>query len=152
MAPRDRDWSSLAAGSKRRWVSVFGGPRSLPAADRARRAERAYQAGAHLPVEHTGHAAPPEVTWSGVATTEGVREITTRTRVEARRVGEYARDVRELLEGDLDLAAFARRWSRRKREAGGAELESNPNRVIVMFAASGPAPEPFYRRRLRRAA
>jgi hypothetical protein len=99
-----------------------------------------------------GHGPAPVVTWSEVPTTVGLREITTTSRVETRRVGQYSRDVRLLLDGDLDAADLRRRWSRRKRGAGGFELEADPDRVLVLRAEAGPPPEPFYSRRRRRAA
>lgn len=99
-----------------------------------------------------GHGPAPVVTWSAVPTTVGLRKITTTSRVETRRVGQYSRDVRLLLDGDLDAADFRRRWSRRKRGAGGFELEPDPDKVLVLRAEAGPPPEPFYRRRQRRAA
>ncbi len=149
---RERDWSRLASGTQRRWVSAFGGSRQLPPASRAQRAARAYQSGAHLPKERTGHEPPPVTTWSAVTTTEGVRPVTATTRREASRLGQYSEDVQRLLAGDLDPRDFKRRWSRRVRRAGGVELESDPAKVLAAMAAAGPAPEPYYRRHRRPAA
>jgi len=95
-----------------------------------------------------GHGAAPVVTWSEVPTTAGLAEISTLSRVETRRVAQYSRDVRLLLDGDLDPADFHRRWSRRKRDAGVFELEADPDKVLVLRAEAGPPPEPYYRRHL----
>jgi hypothetical protein len=95
-----------------------------------------------------GHAPAPEVVWSAVPTTLGVIDVFTTTRRESSRVGTYSRDVGLLLAGDLGSKDFRRKWSRRRRDVGpDVELESDPNRVIALMAAAGPAPEPFYRRR-----
>jgi hypothetical protein len=94
-----------------------------------------------------GHAAAPEVTWSEVPTTTGLREITTTNRRESSRVGLYSFHVRQLLDGDLDPNEFERKWRRRKRQAGGFELEWRADFVIALKAAAGPPPEPYYRRR-----
>jgi hypothetical protein len=146
-----RNWSMLSRGARRRWIGAFGGPRSLPPEQRERRARSAYEAGEQLPHEHTGHESASEVTWSGVATTTGVRELTTRTYAEGRRVGEHSRDVLSLQDALADeedwrerSSSFSRRWNRRNRSAGGFELEGDPERILVMTAAAGPPPQPFY--------
>jgi hypothetical protein len=149
---RTRRWEELAPGTKRRWVGAFGGPRSLSPAERARRAERFYGAGAHLPKEHTGHLPPPQTEWSAVATTEGIAQLQGRTRRESSRLGTYAHDTRELLTGGMTDKDFARKWRRRVRTVGDAELEADPRVVRALWTVSGPPPEPFYRRRLRQAA
>jgi hypothetical protein len=95
-----------------------------------------------------GHAPAPEVVWSAVPTTSGVIEVLTTTRRESSRVGAYSHDVGLLLDGDLDPNEFERKWRRRKRDIGpDVELEWRAEVVIALMAASGPAPEPFYRRR-----
>lgn len=152
--PTDRRWSRLAPGTRRRWVGAFGGPRSLPAAERRRRAELAYEAGAQLPAAHTGHAPQPAAHFSAVATTEGVIALTGASYNERRRLGQYAHDTRQLLgaeqaggEGYGQRArAFERRWGRRSRKVGDAELEWRADRVVAAWAVHGPASQPFYRR------
>jgi hypothetical protein len=95
-----------------------------------------------------GHAPAPEVVWSAVSTTAGVIEILTTTRRASSRVGAYSHDLGLLLDGDLDPHDFERKWRRRKRNIGpDVELEWRAEVVIVLMAAAGPAPEPFYRRR-----
>ena len=97
-----------------------------------------------------GHGAAPLVTWSEVPTTAGLVELTTRNRTETRRVAQFSRDVRLLLDGALEPAAFRRRWTRRVRIAGGFELEADPDVVLVLRAESGPPPDPYYRRHVAR--
>jgi hypothetical protein len=95
-----------------------------------------------------GHAPAPEVVWSAVPTTSRVIEILTTTRRESSRVGVYSHDVGLLLDGDLDSKDFERKWHRRRRDIGpDVELEWRAEAVILLMAAAGPAPEPFYRRR-----
>jgi hypothetical protein len=95
-----------------------------------------------------GHAPAPEVVWSAIPTTSGVIEVLTTTRRESSRVGAYSHDVGLLLDGDLDPKDFERKWRRRRRDIGpDVELEWRAEVVIVLMAAAGPAPEPFYRRR-----
>jgi hypothetical protein len=95
-----------------------------------------------------GHAPAPEVVWSAVPTTSGVIEVFTATRRESSRVGVYSHDVGLLLDGDLDPRDFERKWRRRKRDIGrDVELEWRADVVVVLMAAAGPAPQPFYRRR-----
>lgn len=94
-----------------------------------------------------GHAPAPEVAWSEVPTTDGLRDVTTRTRRDSSRVGLYSHDVGLLLDGDLDASDFEHKWRRRKRLAGGFELEWRASVVLAIKAAAGPPPEPFYRRR-----
>ncbi len=147
-----RDWSRLAPGTRRRWVGAFGGPRSLSPAERARRAERFYEAGAHLPKEHTGHVPAPTTTWSGISTTQGIQSVEATTRREASRLGTYSRDTRELLAGGMTDQEFAAKWRRRVRTVGDAELEADPRAVRALWTVSGPPAEPFYVRRQRRAA
>lgn len=149
MAPRNRDWDSLAAGTRRRWVGAFGGPRSLSPDARTRRAGAAYQSGASLPAAHTGHAAPYDAVFAGLATTSGLRDVIASTYNDRHRAAQYARDQRLLNENLLDPAAFRRRWSRRVRRVGDDELESDPARVLELMRRSGPPPDPFYRRRRR---
>ncbi len=147
MAPRNRRrWDDLAQGSKRRWIAAHGGPRSLPPAARARRAQRAYEAGVHLPEEHTGHQRAVR-TFQSVPTTSGTMPISTTSAVEARRLGEYSADLRDLLAGSLDPKDFRRRWSRRSRAVGNRELIADPAAAIATATESGPAPQPFYERR-----
>ncbi len=144
-----RDFGRLSAGAQRRWIAAVGGPRSLGHERRLERARQAYEAGEHLPAEHTGHQAAPIVTHAATPTTRGVRRVRATTRVEATRLGQYDRDVQRLLEGDLDPMDFGRRWRRRVRRVGGVELEADPNRVLALMAAAGALPQPFYVRRSR---
>ncbi len=147
----ERDWNRLAAGTKRRWVSAFGGPRSLGAERRAERARLAYEAGEHLPTAHTGHAGPYAVVFAELVTTTGVHEhVQVTDRVEGRRAGEYESDVGRLLGGHLEPAAFRARWRSRVRTVAGFEVEATPERVLAMKAEVGPPPEPFYVGPLRR--
>lgn len=141
----DRDWNRLAAGTRRRWVSAFGGPRSLGARRRAERARLAYEAGEHLPAAHTGHAGAYSVVFAELVTTTGVHEhVRITDRVEGRRAGEYEADVGRLLGGHLEAAAFRARWRHRVRTVAGFEVEADPDRVIAMKTEVGPSPEPFY--------
>lgn len=147
----DRHWSQLAPGTKRRWVSAFGGPRSLSAERRAARARLAYEAGEHLPAAHTGHAGPYAVVFAELVTTSGVHEhVRITDRVEGRRAGEYEADVGRLLGGHLEPSAFRARWRRRIRRVAGFEVEATPDRVLAMKTEIGPPPEPFYTGPLRR--
>ena len=153
-ASGDRSWEALAPGTRRRWVGAYGGPRSLPPAERARRAELLYQAGAQLPAAHTGHAPQPAAHFSAVATTEGVIALISVSYNERRRLGQYAHNTRELLaasraggeEYRQRARAFERRWKRRSRTVGDAELEWRADRVVAAWAIHGPASQPFYRR------
>ena len=142
----ERDFALLSRGARRRWIGQYGGPRSLGPERRAERARLAYERGAHLAPEHTGHAGPYEATFSALPTTSGVQEVTVRSLVEASRAGEYGADVGLLLDGELSPAQFRRRWRRRVRKLGDFELEATPDRVIAMVTEAGPPPEPFYRR------
>lgn len=151
MARPDRDWSGLAAGTKRRWVSAFGGPRNLGAERRGERARVAYEGGEQLPVERTGHAGPYAVVFAELVTTTGVHQhVRVTTRVEGRRAGEYQSDVGRLLGGHLEPVAFRARWRQRVRTVAGFEVESDPDRVLAMKTEVGPPPEPFYTGPLRR--
>ena len=151
MARPERDWNRLASGTRRRWVSAFGGPRSLGAERRSERARLAYEAGGHLPVEHTGHAGPYSAVFSELVTTTGVHQyVRVTSRVESRRAGEYESDVGRLLGGQMELAAFRTRWKNRVRTVAGFEVEADPKRVIAMKTEAGPPPEPFYTGPLRR--
>lgn len=151
-APRpDRDWGRLAPGTRRRWVSAFGGPRSLGAVRRAERARLAYESGEHLPVAHSGHAGAYSVVFSELVTTTGVQHhVRVTSRVEGRRAGEYEADVGRLLGGRMEPAAFRARWRHRVRTVAGFEVEATPSRVVAMKTEAGPPPEPFYTGPLRR--
>ena len=141
----DRSWSRLAAGTRRRWISAFGGPRSLAPERRAERARLAYEADEHLPTAHTGHAGPYAVVFAELVTTTGVHEhVRVTDRVEGRRAGEYEADVGRLLGGHLEPAAFRSRWTNRVRTVAGFEVEADPDRVIATKTEVGPPPEPFY--------
>lgn len=145
---RLRDWSSLAAGTRRRWVGAYGGPTSLGPAARRARAERAYESGAHLPREHTGHAPRTESVFNGVATTNGVETVVGLKFWEQRALGQYAHDTRALLRGEMTDQDFERRWSRRKLQIGpDVTLVADPRRVRAMWAQHGPVRQPFYERR-----
>lgn len=89
-----------------------------------------------------------EVTYDffAVPTTEGVADVTVTSSREARRVGQYLRDVRDLLEDRIDARAFGRKWRRRIRTAGDLELEPDAEAVIVMVFQAGPGPSERYRR------
>ena len=141
----DRDWSRLASGTRRRWISAFGGPRSLGAERRAERARLAFEAREHLPTAHSGHAGPYAVVFAELVTTSGVQSSVRITdRVEGRRAGEYESDVGRLLGGHLEPKAFRRRWRHRVRAVAGFEVDFTPERVIAMKAEVGPPPQPFY--------
>lgn len=150
-ASGDRSWAALAPGTRRRWIGAYGGPRSLPAAERARRAELAYQSGVHLPSEHTGHVERHRMRFR-VATTAGIVVIETANYRHKSRLGAFAHDSGLLL-GDLrdrngqplgamSEAAFRRRWGHRVRtvtdEASGRiyTLEKDPRRVRALWAAA----------------
>jgi hypothetical protein len=90
--------------------------------------------------------------FSDVPTTEGIADVRVTSSREARRVGQYLRDVRDLLEERIDESAFRRKWRRRVRAAGDHELEPDPELVIVMVFQAGPAPSERYRRLTARAA
>lgn len=153
-SPADRRWSQVAPGTQRRWIGAFGGPRSLSPAARRARAERAYEAGAHLPAAHTGHAPQAEAVFSAIATTDGVQPVVGVTYLEKRRLGAYAHDTRRLLRGELSDRDFERKWSRRKLTVGpDVTLVADARQVRAMWAQHGAGvPQPFYRRRPRRAA
>ncbi len=95
-----------------------------------------------------------EVTYDffAVPTTEGVADVTVTSSREARRVGQYLRDVRDLLEDRIDVKVFGRKWRRRIRTAGEHELEPDAEAVIVMVFQAGPGPSERYRRLDARAA
>jgi hypothetical protein len=95
-----------------------------------------------------------EVTYDffAVPTTDGVADVTVTSSREARRVGQYLRDVRDLLEDHIDAKAFGRKWRRRIRTAGDHELEPDAEAVIVMVFQAGPGPSERYRRLDARAA
>lgn len=145
MTRPDRHWYQLAGGTRRRWISAYGGPRSLGAARRAERARLAYEAGEQLPTAHTGHAGPYTMVFSELVTTTGVHQhVRIKNRVEGRRAGEYEADVGRLLGGHLEPGAFRRRWRNRVRTVAGFEVEATPERVIAVKVEVGPPPEPFY--------
>jgi len=101
-----------------------------------------------------GQARLSEITYDffAVPTTEGVADVTVTSSREARRVGQYLRDVRDLLEDRIDARAFGRKWRRRIRTAGDHELEPDAEAVIVMVFQAGPGPSERYRRLDARAA
>ncbi len=87
-----------------------------------------------------------------IPTTEGVVDLTLTSTREARRVGQYLRDVREVLEDRIDARAFSRRWRRRIRAAGDHELEADAEAVIAMVFQAGPGPVERYQRHAARSA
>ena len=106
-----------------------------------------------------GHPAKGQVSiskvtyeFSDVPTTTGIADVAVTSSREARRAGQYLRDVRDLLEDRVDATAFQRRWRRRIRTAGDYELEADAELVIVMVFQAGPAPSRRYRRTTARAA
>ncbi len=141
--PTDRRWSRLAPGTRRRWVAQAGGPRSLPPAERARRARLYYEGGRHLAREHTGHVTRQPMTFR-VVTTEGLRDVTVASYRDKSRLGTRAHDEGALLGrlqyGRLSDAEFARKWRRRKREVGGYTLEADPARVRATWAPESDRP------------
>ena len=147
----DRDWTRLVPGTRRRWVSAFGGPRGLGAQRRSDRARLAYESGEHLPVAHSGHAGPYSVVFSELVTTTGVqRHVRVTTRVEGRRAGEYEADIGRLLGGHLEPSVFRARWRQRVRTVAGFKVEADPDRVLAMKTEAGPPPQPFYTGPVRR--
>jgi hypothetical protein len=82
-----------------------------------------------------------------VTTTTGIADLEFTSSVVARRVGQYERDVRGLLDGDIEPAAFHRRWTHRIRAAGEHELESDPEAVLALRFEAGPGPVQRYVRR-----
>lgn len=151
-AAGDRDWAALAPGTQRRWVANSGGPRTVAPAERRRRAQVAYEAGAHLAPQHTGHGARYEAEFAAVATTEGIVTASGDNWRERHRLAKYSVDTHALLAGEISDDEFAKRWRRRVRQVGDHTLETDPQKVRAAWAVHGPAPEPFYRRRLRAAA
>lgn len=149
MAPQVRDWDHLAPATRRRWIAQEGGSRRLPPPVRERRARRAYEAGASLGVEHTGHGRF-ETVFRSLPTNQGVVDVVTIDRVEARRAGEYASDIGGLLEGNVDPEHFRQRWMARSVAIGNLRLEADPDRVIAMLTEAGPPDQPFYERRVLR--
>lgn len=108
-----RQWSALAAGTRRRWVSAYGG-QGTPA-QRAARAQRHYEAGEHLPLGRTGHE--PASTRAGRSMSAYMGEHAqfsvygNLTRSEARRLGRYDALVGQLSTGRISRAEFERRVS-----------------------------------------
>ena len=149
-----RQWQDLAAGTKRRWIANSGGPRSLGHTERERRAKLAYEAGAHLAPEHTGHRERSAMGFVVAVTSGGLRRVTTSDFRQKQRLGRYARDSEWLLGNARDrngrpLPAmseeeFRRRWRRRVRSVhddetgGGFELEGDPRKVKAAWAVYGP--------------
>lgn len=149
-----RQWQDLAAGTKRRWIANSGGPRSLGHTERERRAKLAYEAGAHLAPEHTGHRERSAMGFVVAVTSGGLRRVTTSDFRQKQRLGRYARDSEWLLGNARDRngrplpamseGEFRRRWRRRVRsvhddETGESfELEGDPRRVEAVWAVHGP--------------
>jgi hypothetical protein len=150
-ATGDRNWSTLAPGTQRRWIGNSGGPRTLPPAERRRRAQLAYEAGARLAPEHTGHGPKVVGEFAAVATTQGIMEVSGDNWRERNRLGRFSGDSAALMAGEISDEEFAKRWRRRVGTVGDVELETDPRRVRAMWAVYGPAPQPFYRRRARQA-
>lgn len=126
--------------------------RAVYHAEYLRRVERAEQHG-YTRSQARGHPGKgqvglSEVTYDffAVPTTEGVADVTVTSSREARRVGQYLRDVRDLLEDRIDAKTFGRKWRHRIRTAGDHELEPNAEAVIVMVFQAGPGPSERYRR------
>lgn len=141
---RDRRWAGLARGTKRRWVSAYGGPRSLGAERRAERARLAYEGGASLTPEQRGHGGPYRAVFTQLVTTEGVVEnVEVNDRVETHRAAQHANDVGRLLAGEIEPRAFRLRWRRRVRTVGGYKLDWTAGRVTAGIAEAGPAPSPY---------
>jgi hypothetical protein len=96
---------------------------------------------------HAGESETPasavRALWTDVPTTAGIRDLETQG-IESRRVGQYQRNVRELLEGRITPMAFRRRWRRRSRAAAGFELVSDPDQVLTMTFLAGPSPQERY--------
>ncbi len=127
-----RRWSSLAAGTRRRWVSAFGG-QGTPT-QRAARAQRHYEAGEHLPAERTGHE--PAGVRAGRQTSAFVGDraefVVFRylSRSEARRLARYDSVVSQLARGRLSDREFERRISG-WRPFRGERFASNPQAVLA---------------------
>lgn len=81
-----------------------------------------------------------------VPTTMGLRDIDALNRREASRVGTYLHDVGALVWGDISDRAFAAKWRRRVRSAGGFELEADPARVRALLRTEPPPPVRYERR------
>jgi hypothetical protein len=117
-----------------------------------RRVDRAEELG-YSRSQARGHPARGQVALSMVTyefaqipTSEGVVDLTLTSTREAHRVGQYLRDVRNLLEDRIDAKAFGRKWRRRIRAAGDHELEPDAEAVIVMIFQAGPGPVERYQR------
>lgn len=132
MVPRNRDWSSLARSSRRRWVAAYGG-RGTPER-RAERARRAYEAGEHLTPAQRGHepsAVRDDRTISAfVGSGAAFVELSGLTRAEVRRLARYDSLVGQLARGQIGGREFRRRvgsW----RPVQGLPLASDPEAVLA---------------------
>ena len=127
-----RQWATLAAGTKRRWVSAYGG-QGTPA-QRAARAERHYEAGEHLPAGRTGHE--PAQVRAGREMSAFMGEharftvYANLTRSEARRLARYDALVGRISTGRLAGAEFERRVSA-WRPFRGERFASGPRAVLA---------------------
>lgn len=83
----------------------------------------------------------PGARFFGVPTTTGLQEVVhVDSFREASRVGLYLHDVGALVWDEITDRAFAARWGRRVRRAGGFESEADPARVRAMLRTEPPPP------------
>lgn len=82
----------------------------------------------------------------GVPTTSGLADIAVTSRREASRVGLYLHDVGDLVWGEVSDRAFAAKWGRRVRSAGGFELQPDPAKVRALLRTEPPPPVRYERR------
>ena len=127
-----RQWSSLAPGTRRRWVAVFGG-QGAPA-QRAARAQSHYEAGEHLPAERTGHEPASVRAGREMSAFTGdnamFKVYSNLSRTEARRLARYDGLVAQLARGRMSGREFDRRVSS-WRPFRGEPFASDPRAVLA---------------------
>lgn len=150
MPPRRGSWTSLAPGTRRRWVARFGG-RGTPEV-RARRARAAYELGGTIHRAEAGHegaAAREAVAMSGMFVGVGWADVQAPSPGERRRVARWNSRAGELRRGQITPERFRRlvgSWS----EFRGLRFEADPAVVLATLAERAEGGEALFEYRGRR--
>jgi hypothetical protein len=132
VTPTEREWSSLARGTRRRWIAAYGGKGSPER--RAERARDAYERGEHLSSAQRGHE-PREIrSGRAVSAFFGPNAdfvvVDGLDRAEVRRMARYDALVGQLAAGRVTPSEFRRRvesW----RPIASRQLTSDPSAVLA---------------------
>ena len=144
MPARRGSWTSLAPGTRRRWVARFGG-RGAPEV-RTRRARAAYELGGTIRRAEAGHepaAAREAVAMSALLTGIGWAEVQAPTPGERRRIARWNSRAGELRHGHISPERFRRlvgSWAPLR----GERFEFDPDVVLATLAERAESGEALF--------